>query len=86
MRTGEPVPDLLTDLWRDGRLERAQRALDLGPREPLPDEPGAEARDEDGNIASVAYGALHERMMCLNWVVTEPASAEASYRPFNTNG
>jgi len=33
----------------------------------------AEARDEDGNIASVAYGAMHERMMCLNWVVTEPA-------------
>jgi len=22
VRTGEPVPDLLTDLWRDGRLER----------------------------------------------------------------
>ncbi len=33
----------------------------------------AGARDEDGNIASVAYGALHERMMCLNWVVTDPA-------------
>jgi N-acetylglutamate synthase len=32
-----------------------------------------EARDEDGNIASVAYGAVHERMLCLNWVVTEPA-------------
>ncbi len=32
-----------------------------------------EARDEDGSIASVAYGALHERMMCLNWVVTDPA-------------
>src|SRR5690349_15380172 len=22
VRTGEPVPDLLTDLWRDGRLQR----------------------------------------------------------------
>ncbi|MGZ5931845.1 MAG: GNAT family N-acetyltransferase [Rhizomicrobium sp.] len=31
-----------------------------------------EARDEDGQIASVAYGAVHERMMCLNWVVTDP--------------
>lgn len=28
VRTGEPVPDLLTDLWRDGRLERID-LLDL---------------------------------------------------------
>ena len=32
-----------------------------------------EARDEDGEIASVAFGAIHERMMCLQWVVTDPA-------------
>lgn len=31
-----------------------------------------EARDEDGQIASVAFGAIHERMMCLQWVVTDP--------------
>ena len=31
-----------------------------------------EARDEEGNVASVAYGAVHESMMCLNWVVTDP--------------
>jgi ribosomal protein S18 acetylase RimI-like enzyme len=31
-----------------------------------------EARDEEGEIASVAFGAVHERMMCLQWVVTEP--------------
>lgn len=32
-----------------------------------------EARDEEGEIASVAFGAIHERMMCLQWVVTDPA-------------
>lgn len=31
-----------------------------------------QALDEDGEIASVAFGAIHERMMCLQWVVTEP--------------
>jgi GNAT superfamily N-acetyltransferase len=31
-----------------------------------------EARDEDGQIASVAFGAIHDRMMCLQWVVTDP--------------
>jgi GNAT superfamily N-acetyltransferase len=31
-----------------------------------------EARDADGQIASVAFGAIHERMMCLQWVVTDP--------------
>ena len=31
-----------------------------------------EARSDDGQIASVAFGAVHERMMCLQWVVTEP--------------
>ncbi|HTP77963.1 MAG TPA: GNAT family N-acetyltransferase [Rhizomicrobium sp.] len=31
-----------------------------------------EARDEDGEIASVAFAAIHERMMCLQWVVTDP--------------
>jgi ribosomal protein S18 acetylase RimI-like enzyme len=30
------------------------------------------ARGDDGQIASVAFGALHERMMCLQWVVTDP--------------
>jgi GNAT superfamily N-acetyltransferase len=31
-----------------------------------------EARDADGEIASVAFGAIHERMLCLQWVVTDP--------------
>ena len=31
-----------------------------------------QALDEEGEIASVAFGAIHERMMCLQWVVTEP--------------
>jgi GNAT superfamily N-acetyltransferase len=31
-----------------------------------------ESRDENGNIGSVAYAAIHERMMCLQWVVTDP--------------
>lgn len=31
-----------------------------------------EARDKQGQIASVAFGAIHERMMCLQWVVTDP--------------
>jgi ribosomal protein S18 acetylase RimI-like enzyme len=31
-----------------------------------------EARAEDGQIASVAFGAIHERLMCLQWVVTDP--------------
>jgi ribosomal protein S18 acetylase RimI-like enzyme len=33
----------------------------------------AEARDETGEIASVAFGAIHERLICLQWVVTVPA-------------
>jgi ribosomal protein S18 acetylase RimI-like enzyme len=32
----------------------------------------AEARDDDGEIASVAFGAIHERLICLQWVVTDP--------------
>lgn len=31
-----------------------------------------EARSDDGHISSVAFGAVHERMMCLQWVVTDP--------------
>lgn len=31
-----------------------------------------QALDEEGDIASVAFGAIHERMMCLQWVVTDP--------------
>jgi ribosomal protein S18 acetylase RimI-like enzyme len=38
-----------------------------------------EARDEDGEIASVAFGAMHERMMCLQWVVTEPGQRRRGY-------
>jgi N-acetylglutamate synthase len=33
----------------------------------------AEARDDTGEIASVAFGAIHEKLMCLQWVVTDPA-------------
>ncbi len=32
----------------------------------------AEARGADGEIASVAYCGLHEKMACVNWVVTDP--------------
>jgi len=38
-----------------------------------------EARDEEGEIASVAFGALHERMLCLQWVVTEPGQRRQGY-------
>ena len=38
-----------------------------------------EARDADGEITSVAFGAVHERMMCLQWVVTEPGQRRQGY-------
>jgi GNAT superfamily N-acetyltransferase len=38
-----------------------------------------EARDAGGEIASVAFGAVHERMMCLQWVVTEPRQRRQGY-------
>jgi len=38
-----------------------------------------EARDEAGEIASVAFGAMHERMLCLQWVVTEPGQRRRGY-------
>jgi ribosomal protein S18 acetylase RimI-like enzyme len=33
----------------------------------------AAARDEKGNIVSVAYGALHDGLVSLQWVATDPA-------------
>jgi ribosomal protein S18 acetylase RimI-like enzyme len=33
----------------------------------------AEARGEDGEIASVAFCGIHERIACVQWVVTDPA-------------
>ncbi|MBU6444156.1 MAG: GNAT family N-acetyltransferase [Alphaproteobacteria bacterium] len=33
----------------------------------------AAARDEAGEIVSVAYGALHDRLVSLQWVATAPA-------------
>jgi ribosomal protein S18 acetylase RimI-like enzyme len=33
----------------------------------------AQARDDDGEIASVAFCGIHEGMACLQWVVTDPA-------------
>ncbi len=33
----------------------------------------AAARSEDGGIVSVAYGALHETLLILQWVATDPA-------------
>jgi ribosomal protein S18 acetylase RimI-like enzyme len=33
----------------------------------------AEARDETGEIASVGFGAIHDKLICLQWVVTDPA-------------
>jgi ribosomal protein S18 acetylase RimI-like enzyme len=32
----------------------------------------AEARDADGNIASVAFCGIHEKLACVQWVVTDP--------------
>ncbi len=32
----------------------------------------AEARGEDGDIASVAFCGIHEKMACIQWVVTDP--------------
>lgn len=31
------------------------------------------ARDGDGAIASLAYGAVHDGLICLQWVVTDRA-------------
>ncbi|HEX4301714.1 MAG TPA: GNAT family N-acetyltransferase [Rhizomicrobium sp.] len=33
----------------------------------------AEARDDSGEIASVGFGAFHDKLICLQWVVTDPA-------------
>jgi GNAT superfamily N-acetyltransferase len=33
----------------------------------------AAARDENSKIVSVAYGALHDRLVSLQWVATDPA-------------
>ena len=33
----------------------------------------AAARDDSGRIVSVAYGALHDRLVSLQWVATDPA-------------
>ena len=33
----------------------------------------AAARDDGGKIISVAYGALHDRLVSLQWVATDPA-------------
>jgi GNAT superfamily N-acetyltransferase len=33
----------------------------------------AAARDDNGKIVSVAYGALHDRLVSLQWVATDPA-------------
>jgi len=33
----------------------------------------AAARDDGGKIVSVAYGALHDRLVSLQWVATDPA-------------
>ncbi|HXC54678.1 MAG TPA: GNAT family N-acetyltransferase [Rhizomicrobium sp.] len=32
----------------------------------------AEARGDDGEIASVAFCGIHERLACVQWVVTDP--------------
>jgi ribosomal protein S18 acetylase RimI-like enzyme len=32
----------------------------------------AEARDGDGNVASVAFCGIHENLACVQWVVTDP--------------
>jgi ribosomal protein S18 acetylase RimI-like enzyme len=34
----------------------------------------AAGRDRDGRIVSVAYGALHEKLVSLQWVATDPAA------------
>ena len=37
----------------------------------------AEARDADGEIASVAFCGIHEKLACLQWVVTAPEQRRA---------
>lgn len=34
----------------------------------------AARRDGEGRVVSVAYGAIHERLVSLQWVVTDPAA------------
>jgi ribosomal protein S18 acetylase RimI-like enzyme len=34
----------------------------------------AARRDEDGRIVSAAYGAIHDRLVSLQWVATDPAA------------
>jgi N-acetylglutamate synthase len=39
----------------------------------------AEARGEDGSIASVGFCGIHERMACLQWVATDPHQRRKGY-------
>ncbi len=61
--TGRPVAPIADD----GDIRR--RLLDLVG---LPIAFAA-ARDGDGHIVSLAYGALHDRLVSLQWVATDPA-------------
>lgn len=36
----------------------------------------AEARGEGGDIASVAFCGIHEKLACIQWVVTDPAQRQ----------
>jgi ribosomal protein S18 acetylase RimI-like enzyme len=39
----------------------------------------AAARDQQGNIVSVAYGALHDKLVSLQWVATDPAQRRRGF-------
>jgi N-acetylglutamate synthase len=39
----------------------------------------AEARGEDGSIASVGFCGIHDRMACLQWVATDPHQRRRGY-------
>ena len=39
----------------------------------------AAARDSEGQIVSVAYGALHDRLVSLQWVATDPAQRRKGF-------
>jgi ribosomal protein S18 acetylase RimI-like enzyme len=74
IRDGRPSPQWLAAYQRHSRCSDAEAQ---GRRDVLNmiSVPAffAEAHDETGEIASVGFGAIHDRLICLQWVVTDPA-------------
>ena len=86
-RMPKPAPTIVTDV-REGRPTAAWLAAHRIHSRRTPQEAAAlhavldavavpaffaEARGEDGGIASVAFCGIHERIACVQWVVTDPA-------------